>query len=357
MLGGSRVRNRRSIELGDKNWALASGGALVAVVLTSLLVLRSMFGQVEAILAFVGVLVTASVSVIGLMVSRQSNRRLAKEADQAERRLLQEHQDEKERLKLDAAMRAGALLTPSGAVPPNRAAAASGLLALTQLDHAELAVALLVDLWSDGKDNVSNETAVLVINTALRSNPTAQLVAAELLCRNAARLDSCQSLHWPSVVDGCWNPDFSPKTKLLLLDGLMGMTLAGKKNENALRSVAVRLYGVWNGDPDDRVRGCVGTLISGLIEKLKTLGYTDLLAGNTKVMLVELETAAASATENPDGFLDRIVADRKKQLAEWADQCDALDLAQGALGTAAHSPVPSEGADRPSSELQMAVHS
>lgn len=134
--------------------------------------------------------------------------------------------------------------------------------------------------------------------------------------------------------------DFGPKTKLLLLDGLIEMTLAALVNENALRSVAVRLYGVWRGDPDKRSQGCVGTLISALIPELTKLGYTDFMQGNQKVMLDELRAAADSATANPDGFLDRLVADRSRRLREWASACNSIDLGQGSLATAAQSPIP-----------------
>jgi hypothetical protein len=114
------------------------------------------------------------------------------------------------------------------------------------------------------------------------------------------------------------------------------MTLAGVVNENSLRSVAVRLYGIWHGDPDKRIQGCVGKLISALTEKLGGLGYTDFIQGNQKVMLDDLPAAADSATENPDGFLDRLVEDRYEKLMAWAAQCtsNALDLNVGALATA-----------------------
>jgi hypothetical protein len=52
------------------------------------------------------------------------------------------------RLRLDAAMRAADLFEVKDDASPNPASSASGLLALTRLGHAELAVALLVDLWS-----------------------------------------------------------------------------------------------------------------------------------------------------------------------------------------------------------------
>ena len=315
---------------GEWRWALVSAGVLLSVVIGSLYGLPRMFGSVEAILAFVGVLVTATVSVIGFTVTRQS-----------ERRLRQEHDDEHQRLRLDAAMRAGELFAPSGEEAAHPASVASGLLALTKLDHADLAVALLVDLWSGDGGSVSTETAVLVIDAALRSGqPKAELVAAELLCRNAKRLSPCQSLHWPSVIDGCWDPRFGPKTRLLLLDGLIEMTLNGPSTENALRSIAVRLYGVWEVDPDPRVKGCVGTLIDALMPRLNELGYTDFLQGNKKVMLSQLQEAADAATANPDGFLDRLVADRSRRLRDWGAVCDQIDLGQGTLANATQAALP-----------------
>ena len=263
--------------------------------------------------AWISAFAAVSVAAISYFVNQQANRRLR-----------QERHEEEARLRLDAAMRAGALFSGTQDHPAHPAAIASGLLALTRLDHADLAVALLVDLWSGAPDDnrVAHETAVLVIDAALRSdNPNAQLVAAELLCRNAPRLNACQSLHWPSVVEGGWNPLFGPKTKLLLIDALVRMTLARPVSEGALRAIAVRLHGVWHHDPDPRVRGCVGRLVGAVVPTLRKLGYHDFIQGNRKVMIAQLEEAAASGTDNPDSFLDRMVDDRCRKLRHWAVPC------------------------------------
>jgi hypothetical protein len=280
-----------------------------------------------------GVLVTASVSLIGILATLQANHRVR-----------QEHRHEQARLKLDAAMRAGALFSRTDQRQADPASIASGLLALTRLDHADLAVALLVDLWSEDAETVTtkdhrvaDETAVLVIDAALRSTtkPNAQLVAAELLCRNARRLNSCQSLHWPSVIDGEWDPRFGPKTKLLLLDALISMTLARPVCEDALRSAAVRLYGVWQAERDKRVRGCVGRVIDAVVPSLERLGYSDFMQGNRRVMLADLKDAAATSTHNPDSYLDKIVTKRCEQLVTWAAPCRAGNAENIRLVTAA----------------------
>lgn len=319
--------------MSDRKWVIFAGGLLVGGGVATLAVLLAASGWntslLAAVLALVGVLVTAS-------VTHQSNRRLRQESVQADNRLRQEHEDEERRLKLDAAMRAGGLFSAADADHAHPAALASGLLALTKLDQAGLAVALLVDLWSRDSKKISHETAILVIDAALRSDqPNAQLVAAELLCRNAKELDPCQSLHWPSAVDGCWVPSFGPKTKLLLLDALVLMSKSRAVTENALRSLAVRLYGIWRDDDNEHVKGCVGMLIDALIAPLEGLGYTDFMQGNQEVMLRDLKTAADGAAVNPDAFLGRLVAQRRKELTTWAAEC-RTDAEPGGLAAAVH---------------------
>jgi hypothetical protein len=240
--------------------------------------------RLATILGFIGVLTTAAISALSALLKELAEKRTAKEKSLTEDRLEKEGKSDAERLRLDAAMRAGALLADSGSCQTTSGTMASGLLALTRLGHCELAVALLVDLWSDEfvphrqhidrerhmpdehmtvalspdrrkqGPQVSTETAILTISAALQSDEAnAPLIAAELLCRNAQRLDACQSLHWPSAVDGRWRSDLSQKTKILLVDALVTMTITSDPNENALRSLAVRLYGIWSAS--SRARG------------------------------------------------------------------------------------------------------
>jgi hypothetical protein len=318
----------------DTRWALGwlagitvGASALLAVLLGSVHLATGSASHMAAVLAFVGVLVTAAASVIGLTVTRQSSRA----ADR--------------RLRLDAAMRAGESFSSPTPETVSAASIASSLLALTKLDNADLAVALLVDFWLPGiEGKVSPETAILVVDAALRcGQPSAQLVAAELLCQNSECLDPCKSLHWPSFIDGCWNPAFSPKTKLLLVDALIRMTLAKKPAiEGALRSIAVRLYGIFDGDPDRNLRGCVATLIEALLPALRGLKYKNFMQGNKMVMLGDLESAARCAKPNDDEYLARMVEQRGKDLQEWAASCVGREVEPMpvALATATVNPTP-----------------
>jgi hypothetical protein len=58
---------------------------------------------------------------------------------QSDKRLMYEQEEQLRQLRLDAAMRAGQLFSPAGSGHAVPAAMASGLLALTRLDNADLA--------------------------------------------------------------------------------------------------------------------------------------------------------------------------------------------------------------------------
>ena len=316
----------------DTWWGLGWLAVMVAAASSALVVLLGPplhltgTAAVAAVLAFVGVLLTATASIIGLTVTRRAGR------------------DTNSRLRLDAAMQAGKSFSSSGPECVDQASIASSLLALTKLDNADLAVALLVDFWSpDAKRRISDEAAVLVVDAALRSQkPNAQVVAAELLCRNAERLDPCQSLHWPSSIDGCWNSKFSPKVTLLLVEALITMTMhKDPATKAALRSIVVRLYGIYHGDHRKRVKGCVATLIQALLEALHTLGYKNFMQGTEEVTLRALEKAAKKARPNKDEYLAGIVTERSEELKEWAKDCTLTSGEEvPALATATSNPIP-----------------
>jgi hypothetical protein len=113
------------------------------------------------------------------------------------------------------------------------------------------------------------------------------------------------------------------------------MTTSSPANENALRTLAVRLYGTWNGDPDnERVRGCVGTLISSIMPALRRLKYTDFMQAREIVTIDQLDHAAESASPNPDGFLERLLKDRGETLGAWSLRCTECDFRPGSLASA-----------------------
>ena len=275
--------------------------------------------RVTIALALLAALVPASVTLVGYWIKQQSDKRLALQQDQ-----------ENYRSKIDLALRATELFGPSGDSPANSAKSAASLLALAHLDLVDLAIALIIDLWNplsfpnasaETASVVSTETAIQVISIALNTGiPDVQLEAAELLNRNAARLDIGNSLHWPSSVNGRWISGLPFTAKLLVIDAMIHTALAAQPSENAIRQLAVRLYGVYSGDPDPRWKGFVAVLITAIIPTLSNLGYTDFSGslGHSFVTLGQLELASKNAIPDPDDFIARLVVARSERLIQWS---------------------------------------
>jgi hypothetical protein len=334
----------------NTRWLWGWLAVLVAVAVGGPFAMKGMFGASDQILPYVGVLLTVVLGFLGHILSRQQAMRLEREKQEsaarleikereATKRLARKERETAERLSIEAAMRAGELLAVHAGDP---AAAASGLLALTKLDRNTLAVALLVDLWSPTHQRVPTETAILVVDAALRSTePNARLLAAELLCRNSAGLDACSSMHWPSLLDGGWNPAFCPKTKLLLIEALLNMTLAAKANEGSLRSLAVRLYGIWQAEEHNAVvRGCLGMLIAEIWPRLRDLGFRNFIQGNAEIKIDKLEEAAQEAHANPDQYLRHVTEMYVRRLQVWASRKQKAEPEYGVLALAVVSRWP-----------------
>jgi hypothetical protein len=313
-------------------------------------------------LALLAVLVPASVTLTGFWFKQQSEKRLAQEASQEKKRMQQEQEQENERLRqqqkqendrlrLDAAMQAAELFGSSSTMVGSASRSASGLLALARLDFAELAVALLVDLWHPDPLNVapeeatasdlscvSTEVAIQVINAAIKTHRAdAQLMAAELLCRNSCALDINNSLHWPSSINGTWIARLPMAAKLLIVDALVHTALASSETRNSLRELAVRLYGISEGDPEERVKNCIGILLCAIMPAVRNLKYDMFMRGPTIgfVTLGELENAATKNIPNPDGHFEAIAEKRSQQLAEWSKACTTtLSSSAGMLAPA-----------------------
>jgi hypothetical protein len=340
------VRDRDSVRL------TAAGLLFLAIsVVLPVLLFGPFFGtgdtaRLQAVLTYAGVMLTTSVTVIGMAIKWQSDKRIAADKAKSDERLAADKAEQFKQIKLDAAMRAGQLLSANESGPAHPAAIASGLLALTRLGQADLAVTLLVDLWPGtegpaGPGTVSSETAILVIDAALSSDSrNAQLVAAEMLCRNCGVLKPGQSLNWPSSLEGRWIPQLSHRAKLLIVEALVGSTLHCTADETTLRSAAVRLYGIWSGDHEPRVRHCIGKMIGALTPRLRHLHYTEFIQGDRMITMTQLEHAAKSASdtlEKTDGYLDQLSTTLAENLKTWAGEASGLYLGPGCLGAVEHS--------------------
>ena len=130
------------------------------------------------VLGFLGVLFTGAVTLVGFLMKwsfDSHSLRLQKDAE--------------DRLRMETAIRAVALMsTPSGAdSPPNQQAGA--LFALGSLGQLEFALGLLRQMWPSAR--VDSASAVWLINQAFMSkSENSQEEAADILLQNASLLST-----------------------------------------------------------------------------------------------------------------------------------------------------------------------
>jgi hypothetical protein len=131
------------------------------------------------------------------------------------------------------------------------------------------------------------------------------------------------------------DPALPVAAKLLIVDALVHMALASDET-NALRELAVRLYSIWENDPQPRVKGCIGELIKAILPDLQRLGYTEFMPdfGQRLIELSEMTKAADSASPHPDGYFEQLVADRSARLKQWASGLKTLSTSPGRLAPA-----------------------
>jgi hypothetical protein len=369
-------RNPRSdaltpTRLSDSRWLLISLTVTVSAIV-GVLALLSGIGwlrpqdasqRMTAVLALAGTSLTGAISLAGLALQRQANWRTQLAAA-----------DEGRRLKLEAAMRAASLLAPANGGAPDAASIGAALLALCDLDQVELAVALLGDTWhpvprrhsvssitagvavgdapsgatpgpdagsrrpgSTGVSKVSTATAILVIDKGL-SKPAggaAQLMAAEILCRNARALSASSMVDWPHSIDGLWREDLPYMAKLLIIDGLVSMTINDKPVDLALSALAVRLYGIYRGETNSRVRQCASRMLHAIMPVLEQRDWDQLMGrAREAVCFKDLVGSAKEEGEAPRDLLGKLEEDRVKKLGEWSRLCAISPMPDYSLATA-----------------------
>jgi hypothetical protein len=120
------------------------------------------------------------------------------------------------------------------------------------------------------------------------------------------------------------------------VDALVNMALASEHTQNALRELAVRLYSISIGDPEARVKGCIGTLMKAIIPAVQNLGYKDFMkdTGYDFITLKQMQEVAAKASHHPDGYFEMIVKDRSEKLEHWSRGCTTLSVSAGMLAPA-----------------------
>lgn len=97
----------------------------------------------------------------------------------------------------------------------------------------------------------------------------------------------------------------------------------------------VRRHAIWKTDPDPDVKGCIALLICAVLEKVRSLGYTNFMHASFDVSLENLEAAARTPeSSDSDEYLVRLSKDRAAKLKDWSTKC-VRSFDTGALGNSA----------------------
>ena len=278
------------------------------------------------VIALIGIpvaVLTVLATLLGVRVSRLTERRLG----------------------LEAAGDAAALISPPQG-NPSPETTATALLSLADLNRLELSIALLKELWPGAGDRVSNPSAILLVDKALRSRTkSSQRLAAELLWYEASRLDARRATDWPSCIDGRWarcgwvvhrkrgrvptkerfwrwprrSAPLGPLTRLFLFDAMLKMTLTQKVNRNTLSALAVRVYRVQRVERDSSLRQAAREVIGVIVDAVEAQGLDRFLHADVYVDMAKLRKAAKSidlSTPTRDPIL-MAMRPRLAQLQQW----------------------------------------
>jgi hypothetical protein len=206
-------------------------------------------------LAFGGTLLTGAVSFVGLVLKHNSDRETAAQ-----------NQREKDRLDVEAARNAAALLsTPSGG-PADRATTAGALLSLVRLRQVQLASSMLFELWEQNR--ISPPDATFIVNEALRSeDEQAQRDASDVLFRKTAVLTVADAkdewYHWPFEINHRWMPDLPIEARYTLLRAWVCLWTGSKtaSPRYRLRNLTAGLLACWRREKDKTLKCSVARML------------------------------------------------------------------------------------------------
>lgn len=168
-----------------------------------------------------GVLVTAAVTLVGLLFRRSIDLRTDKLAVVAERRA----QVEQHRLTMQTVMETVKLLTAPDGKPAPAVQASTALIALAKLGELSLALDLAAELWPNGQ-LTARAGSGLCDDGIASEDPRLCRMAALLLMNNWMRLESATGqLEWPSSLQS-WPPWLADEPKALITTGLQNWLAA-----------------------------------------------------------------------------------------------------------------------------------
>jgi len=310
-----------------------------------------------AVLGFLGVLVTGTMSLAGLVLkhsldlhtlqlqeqsaalARQAEDRLKVESehnarlgDQAERRLQLEAEhgrqlatQAEDRLRLETAIQAVGMLSTSGGAPAPHGQKAGALFALASLNQLEFALTLLETLWA--KDEIDAVSAVWLVNRGLKAGGDLERTAVNILRDNVRKLHLGRgNFLWPETVSAPgWNPGLSLYSRELLLQMQYQIMLQLPYEEwdtGFLLSALIAFHTIATTEPNGGVRQGVVSGIDVLLEAL-ALDEDEVIFNHNSPLAVSAIVAVRNElkginSNSPDDWPSDSLVELGKELSIWA---------------------------------------
>ena len=278
---------------------------------------------VGAALALVGVVLTAAVSAVGLVIRHSIDQQSQRREESEAQRLAALQLDAERRLKLEAATRVVQLFSTSSGTPSPAIQREGALFTLASLGQHELTLDLTNELLSKGELNP--DVAETLLDRALTEGDTAaQNKAIGVIRRNAARLVTKDSVCLTNALSD-WHPGLSEYVRdwapIAFAEVLLSRPITewtGGRSGQAAAIIAALAIG-WEEEKVPRIKNDLGVVLHALLQALPfamTLFHPRRTVDTAKLD-EELRTLKSEAFVLT-GLLERIDA--------WASKDEATDL-------------------------------
>lgn len=203
---------------------------------------------IAAMLALGGTLVTAAVTLLGVLLKHSVAQRNTDLREEAEKRL-----------KLEAAIRAVDLLGTDAGRDSTETQRAGAIFLLSRLGLLGLAVDLVRTMLADRLIDGGNASTIL--DMALRSNDSGvQINAAQVLEDHFDRFVVEDGIFWPDYVLYAWPQTLGTRPRQHVLSGLIQAILARPRKEWAVETLGGVLYTLveaLRAEKDEQTKGDV----------------------------------------------------------------------------------------------------
>jgi hypothetical protein len=263
-----------------------------------------------AAIGLVGVLVTASLTFIGVLLKHS-----------IDLRTIQQNAETEGRLRLETSIRAVELVSQEeGTATKTRRAGA--LFVLANLNQLDFASALLSQMWHDRQ--VSPSAATWVVNRLLLSGePSLQEAAAVELEANAHTLARSDGFQFPESMLFRWSNELPTTARESILSAFIMMILSKPREDwsrEDLNTCVYQLDIVRKQDKDSHVRNGALLCLDALLEA-REIDDPDLFifAPNGKLhvgdLIAEVRPLVPEIGEADAAHLHRVLAERLR--TEW----------------------------------------